>query len=130
MEQGGAAGTPKTLLVVDDEDMLVELLNRMLSRQGYQVVSAHSATEALSLYEERKQDIDLVITDLVMPGMDGRQLAEELLRRDPATRILVSTGFSAQTDIAALLEQGIRGVVMKPYQSDQLLGKVSEALAA
>src|SRR5207237_7591983 len=100
---GSNTGTGKTLLIVDDEEMLVELLRRMVLRQGYQALVANSAQEGLSIYERNRDRIDLVITDLVMPGMDGKALAEELLRRDPQIRILVSTGFSAESDIASLL---------------------------
>jgi two-component system cell cycle sensor histidine kinase/response regulator CckA len=123
-----APGSAETLLIVDDEEMLVELLRRMLVRQGYRVIAARTGEEALALYAQHRAEIDLVITDLVMPGMDGRMLAEELLRRDPDVRILVSTGFSAQSDITSLLEGGIRGVVMKPYQSKLLYAGIREAL--
>jgi CheY-like chemotaxis protein len=118
----------RTLLLVDDEEMLVELLRRMLHRRGYETIVAYGAKEGLTAYEENKEKIDLVITDLVMPGTDGRALAEELLRRDANLPILVSTGFSAEGDIDALRLQGIKGVVMKPYQSEQLFTLLKEAL--
>jgi len=121
-------GGAETLLIVDDEEILVELLRRMVERQGYRALSALSAEEALRVYEEHKDEIDLVISDLIMPDMDGRALARELMRRDPDIRILISTGFSAANDITDLLEQGVKGVVMKPYQSQQLLSRIREAL--
>src|ERR1051325_7322454 len=121
-------GEGKTLLIVDDEERLVELLRRMVLRQGYEALVANSAEEGLQVYEQNRDRIDLVITDLVMPGMDGKALAQELLRRDPTIRILISTGFSAESDIASLLEGGVRGVVMKPYQGEQLFSKIREAL--
>jgi two-component system, cell cycle sensor histidine kinase and response regulator CckA len=124
------AGRTQTLLIVDDEEMLVELLRRMLIRQGYEVIATTNANEALQLYSRNEAGIALVITDLVMPEMDGRRLAEELLRRNPETRILISTGFSAANDITSLLETGVKGIVIKPYQSEQLFEKVREALAA
>jgi two-component system cell cycle sensor histidine kinase/response regulator CckA len=117
-----------TLLLVDDEEMLVELLRRMLHRRGYETIVAYGAKEGLAAYEENKDKIDLVITDLVMPGTDGRALAEELMRRDANLPILVSTGFSAEGDIDALRMQGIKGVVMKPYQSEQLFSMLKDAL--
>ena len=118
----------RTLLLVDDEEMLVELLRRMLHRRGYETIVAYGAKEGLAAYEENKDKIDLVITDLVMPGTDGRALAEELMRRDSNLPILVSTGFSAEGDIDALRMQGIKGVVMKPYQSEQLFSMLRDAL--
>jgi two-component system, cell cycle sensor histidine kinase and response regulator CckA len=127
-EERSSAG--QTLLIVDDEEMLVELVRRMVIRQGYSALIATSGEEALSLYEQDKDKINLVITDLIMPGMDGKALAEELMRRDPNVRILVSTGFSADSDISSLVEAGVKGVVMKPYQSEQLFEKIREAMAA
>ena len=108
--------------------MLVELVRRMVERHGFETLTATSGEEALKLYEERSGKIDLVISDLMMPGMDGRALAGELLRRDPALRILVSTGYSATGDLSDVEAMGIRGVVMKPYQSEQLMEMVARAL--
>jgi CheY-like chemotaxis protein len=130
MSEESKAGAGQTLLIVDDEEMLVELVRRMVVRQGYTAIIATSGDEALDLYEQDKDHIDLVITDLIMPGMDGKTLAEELMRRNPGVRILVSTGFSADKDISSLVEAGVKGVVMKPYQSEQLFEKIREAMAA
>lgn len=129
MTQNAVVGGGKTLLIVDDEEMLVELLRRMVERHGYKTITAIGAEQALTAYEHNKEAIVLVITDLVMPKMDGKALAKELMRRQPGIRILVSTGFSAENDISELLEDGVQGVVMKPYQSQQLLSKIEEALA-
>ena len=119
----------RTVLVVDDEEMLVELVCRMVQRRGFQTVTATEAQEALRIYDQRAAEIDLVITDLMMPGMDGRALASELLRKNPTVRILVSTGYGATADLSDVEAMGIRGVVMKPYQSEQLLEMVDRALA-
>jgi DNA-binding response OmpR family regulator len=111
---------------VEDEPEVLDLVRAMLTHAGHSVIGAASGREALTLFGQ--DGIDLVITDLVMPGMDGKALAQELLRRDPTIRILISTGFSAESDIASLLEGGVRGVVMKPYQGEQLFSKIREAL--
>src|SRR5258707_10652995 len=89
----------RTILIVDDEEMLVELVCRMVQRQGFGTLTATNAVEALMIHDQRGADIDLVITDLMMPGMDGRALALELLRRDPELRILISTGYGASHDM-------------------------------
>jgi two-component system, cell cycle sensor histidine kinase and response regulator CckA len=128
MQDAEAAGG-QTVLVVDDEEMLVELVCRMVQRRGFETVTATNAVDALRLYEERSPEIRLVITDLMMPGMDGRALTAELLKRNPNVRILVSTGYSAPNDLSDVEAMGIKGVVTKPYQSDQLLEMVDRALA-
>jgi two-component system cell cycle sensor histidine kinase/response regulator CckA len=122
------ASSAETLLVVDDEEMLVELLRRLLARNGFTALSAMSASEALEKFEAHRNEIGLVITDLMMPGMDGKALAAELLRRDPNVKILISTGFTSPADIDDLLASGARDVVMKPYQADKLLEKIRETL--
>ena len=128
MQDASAVGDGK-VLVVDDEEMLVELVCRMVQRRGFETVTATNATDALRLYDELAPEIRLVITDLMMPGMDGRALTAELLKRNPNVRILVSTGYSAPSDLTEVEALGIRGVVTKPYQSDQLLEMVDRALA-
>jgi DNA-binding response OmpR family regulator len=128
MDHDASAGAI-TLLIVDDEEMLVELLHRLVTRHGFTALSALSGTEALGVFEANRGQIDLVITDLMMPDMDGKQLAQELLRRDPTIRILISTGYSEPTDITYLLEAGARGVVMKPYQADRLFKAIDAALS-
>jgi|YelNatPaOPRAMG01_1025707.scaffolds.fasta_scaffold27181_3 two-component system cell cycle sensor histidine kinase/response regulator CckA len=117
------------LLIVDDEEMLVELLRRIVVRLGYHAISALSVKEALEIYEAQKESIDLIITDLVMPDIGGKALALELLQKYPNVRILISTGFSAMDEIHELLELGVRGVVMKPYQADQLNSSIQAALS-
>ena len=117
------------LLIVDDEEMLVELLRRIVVRLGYHAISALSVKEALEIYEAQKETIDLIITDLVMPDVGGRALALQLLQKYPNVRILISTGFSAMDEIHELLELGVRGVVMKPYQADQLNSSIQAALS-
>jgi len=119
---------PQTLLIVDDEEALVELVRRMVERNGYRTLAARSAGEALDLYRAHRDEIDLVITDLVMGDRDGWEVARELREINPDVRILVSTGFHDEDDIGRMLQAGIRGVVLKPYQSQQLLEKVREAL--
>jgi CheY-like chemotaxis protein len=128
MDNEASAGGVETLLIVDDEEVLVELLHRLVERHGYKALSAMSGKEALRLYDENRDRIDLVITDLMMPEMDGKQLAQRLLQRDPSVRILISTGYSEPTDISYLLEAGARGIVMKPYQADKLLVAIQAAL--
>lgn len=127
MEQ--VSSSAANLLIVDDEEMLVELLRRIVVRLGYKAISALSVKEALEIYEAQKDTIDLIITDLVMPDVGGKALALELLQKNPDVRILISTGFSAMDEIHELLNLGVRGVVMKPYQADQLNSSIQAALS-
>ncbi|MCC6729992.1 MAG: response regulator [Chthonomonadales bacterium] len=120
----------ETVLVVEDESMLADLLRQMLERRGFLPLVAHGADEALALFEAHRESIALVVTDLVMPGRDGMELAQELHARDTALPILLATGYVADSDVAELQGWGIRGVIAKPYRAGDIVRKVREVLDA
>lgn len=130
MEKSGSFEGTETLLAVDDEQLILDLLRRALVRGGYQVLTATSVPEALTLYEEHREQIALVITDLAMPGADGAALASELHQKNPDLPVLVSTGIIAEAEIARLKEAGVWDVVQKPYQMQELLVAVRTLLDA
>ncbi len=117
----------ETLLIVDDDEALTELVQRMVEREGYNTLVAHNVKTAIELFEANREVIDLVVTDLVMSGEEGRALAFELMRSRPGVRILVSTGLHSDA-VQELLDAGVKGVVFKPYQSATLLAKIREAI--
>jgi nitrogen-specific signal transduction histidine kinase/CheY-like chemotaxis protein len=116
----------QTILMVDDEDLLLTMGHTVLSAYGYKVLTANSGHKALEIFSQNKTPIDLVITDMVMPAMSGRELAEHLHRLSPETRILCTSGFvrpSPDSDEDSIYLQ-------KPFTSQELLVKVKNALAA
>ncbi|MEP6757448.1 MAG: response regulator [Chthonomonadales bacterium] len=121
-------GLGTAILVVDDEQMLVELLHRILERDGWDVLEATSASIALELFEANRDRIALVLTDLVMPNMSGRLLAEELIAKYPGLPVLISTGYSSDEDIQFLLRSGVKGIVQKPYRTEDLLKQILAAV--
>ena len=123
-----ASGSAGRLLIVDDDESLVQLVKKMVERQGYDALVATSATDALETYQDRGDQIDLVITDLVMSGTDGRAFARSLLELNPDVRILVSTGLRDETDMDALRQLGVKGFVFKPYNSRDLVDSIQAAL--
>ncbi len=114
----------ETVLVVDDEDILLTMAETILSEYGYHVLTANSAQKALALLSRDEAQVDLVITDLVMPTMGGREFVERIHQLLPKIRILCATGCVLPPDqqIGLLFLQ-------KPYTSRELLGKVRQALA-
>jgi len=113
----------QTILMVDDEDLLLTMGQTILSAYGYQVLTANSGQKALDLMA-RNPGVDLVITDLVMPAMSGREFIEHLHRLSPAMRILCTSGYvwpAGQSHIGTYLQ--------KPFTSQDLLLKVKQALA-
>jgi two-component system cell cycle sensor histidine kinase/response regulator CckA len=115
----------QTILMVDDEDLMLTMGQTVLSSFGYQVLTANSGQKALDLIEKGDKKIDLVITDLVMPAMSGRELVENLRKNSPTLRVLCTSGYvppPAQTDDSAYLQ--------KPFTSQELLVKVKQVLTA
>jgi signal transduction histidine kinase/PAS domain-containing protein len=116
-------GGTQTILFVDDEDLLLTMAQMILSSFGYTVLTANSGQKALEMFTQAGKKIDLVITDLVMPNMSGRELSEQILRHAPGTRIVWSSGYVR----AANAEEQER-YLQKPFSSQDLLRKVKQVL--
>jgi PAS domain S-box-containing protein len=120
----------ETILVVDDEATVRHCMRRMLARQGYTVVEAAHGADALRLIEKSARSVDLVLTDLVMPVMDGRGLIAALRRRPGAPRIIAMSGYDRAAAMrGAPLPDDVR-FLQKPFTSDELFRSVREALDA
>ena len=119
-----------TVLVVEDEEAVRVLAKRVLAARGYQVLDARSASEALALTDEGRRRIDLLVTDVVMPGMGGPALAERLVAAQPGLRVLYISGYAEE----AIRRQGSLpaggALLEKPFTADQLARRVREAIAA
>ncbi|MGB9604920.1 MAG: PAS domain S-box protein [Bryobacteraceae bacterium] len=124
---GAARG--ETILVVEDEDAVRRLVRNTLVRHGYAVLEAESGEQALRLFEQNAERIALVLTDLVMPGMNGRELAQRLSQRRPDLKVVYMSGYPGD----ALSDHGVpaSGVVLipKPFTPRTLLRRLREALA-
>ncbi|GAB6096579.1 hypothetical protein JCM14469_28320 [Desulfatiferula olefinivorans] len=113
-------GGRETLLFVDDEPSIVELNRQMLERLGYRVAAETDPVAALERFRARPADVDLVISDMTMPGMTGDQLARALLDIRPDLPIIVCTGFSERMSPERAETMGIREVLMKPVAKKDL----------
>ncbi|MGA2975648.1 MAG: PAS domain S-box protein [Spirochaetia bacterium] len=120
-------GTEKILLV-DDEKSLRTLGERILRRAGYEVRTAIDGESALEAYQKEPGRIDLVILDLIMPGMGGQRCLGELLRIDPGAKVLVASGFVPDGETWDAREAGAAGLVRKPFQIGTMLEMVRQAL--
>ena len=115
----------ETILVVDDEEMVLTMAEMVLKSRGYRVLTANSGEKALQLIHETKSLIDLLITDMVMPKMNGRELIEKVRAVSPATRVLCATACTRSADIEKQID-----FLGKPFTAQQLLRKAREALTA
>ncbi len=119
---------PATILLVEDDDAVRALVRRILSRAGYVVLETAHPAEALRLAGQESQRIDLVVSDVVMPGMLGKELAERLTGARPDTRVLYMSGY-AQPVLAAqgTLDPGV-ALLEKPFTAADLLSAVRRRL--
>lgn len=114
----------ETILLVEDEHMVSDLAKRILERSGYTVLAAANGKEALNLYETERNKISLVILDLIMPKMGGKECLEKLREINPNVKILVTSGHSVQEAEKNGIELGARGFLYKPYSVKQILAAV------
>jgi len=125
---GAVAGGTETILVVDDEELIRHLAKRILEKSGYSVLTAGSGKEGIEIYARHKSEISLVILDLIMPKMGGKQCLEELLKINPQVKILVASGFAVRGDTKAFLDTEAKGMVPKPFNMRELLRSVRHVL--
>ena len=123
-------GGRETILLVEDEDMVRDLTSRILRERGYQVMAANSGAEAIRVMEEKKGKADLLLTDIVMPQMGGRTLAQRILASWPHTRVLYMSGY-AQESAAELDAPSLENnFIQKPFPPADLARKVRDVLDA
>jgi CheY-like chemotaxis protein len=123
-------GGNEMILVVDDEEPIRALTKDIFESYGYQVLLAEDGGEAAVIYEERKDEISLVILDMVMPKMGGRETFLKLKEINPTVKALLSTGYSQNGKAQEILNSGVLGFIQKPYHVNELLSKVRGVLDA
>jgi len=120
----------ETVLIIDDEEPVRDLGHRILSKAGYTVLVASDARQGLEIYRDRQEEIALVILDLVMPGMGGKECLGELIAADPKARVLIASGMLTDRQTKESLDACAAGVVTKPFEINHLLRSVRAALDA
>ena len=124
------AARPATILVVEDEPAVLTLLERVLSSAGYVVVTASSGAEALAVTVARSGDIDLLVSDAVMPGMAGLELARQLRLERPELPILFVSGWAGEAFDREWAAAPAVDLMLKPFEVADLLERVRALLAA
>jgi two-component system, cell cycle sensor histidine kinase and response regulator CckA len=120
----------ETLLLVDDEEMIREVGSSMLERLGYHVLTAGSGGQAIQLMSEQKEQIVLVILDLIMPGMDGSQTYDRLKTIKPGLKVILSSGYARNGKAETVMQKGCDGFIQKPFDLASLSIKVRSILDA
>ena len=116
----------ETVLLVEDDEMFRELLEEVLAANGYTVLTAAGPDAALTLREDYSGHVDLVVSDMVMPGMTGLELARELHERHPEMRVLLMSGYTGEDLAQRGVEDHAAPFLQKPFSTGELLAKVRE----
>jgi two-component system cell cycle sensor histidine kinase/response regulator CckA len=118
----------ETVLMVDDEPSIRDIGCAALTASGYAFLEASNGEEALALYREKKDSIDLVILDIGMPGMGGHQCLPKIMQINPRAKVIIASGYSKNGSISSAFEKGARGYLAKPFSRNELLKAVRETL--
>jgi CheY-like chemotaxis protein len=118
----------ETILLVDDEDMIIKVGQAMLKKLGYRVVIARSGQEAVKAVAERSGTIDLVLLDLIMPGMDGGQTFDGIRDIQPQMPVLLSSGYAINGQAIEIMKRGCNGFIQKPFNLTQLSKHIRKVL--
>ncbi|MBZ0270598.1 PAS domain S-box protein [bacterium] len=123
-------GRPTRVLIAEDEEMLRTFCETVLTREGYDVVSAADGLRALEIFESEKGDFDLVLLDMVMPKLGGELAFQKMKAIRPDVRVLLSSGYSEDNVAQSLFTLGVAGFLEKPYDIPQLIGEVTRVLGS
>ncbi len=119
-----------TILLVDDEEMILSVAEEMIQVLGYSVMTAHDGREAIETYREKKDLIDMVILDLIMPGIGGGETFDQLKEINPDVKVLLSSGYSINGQASSIIKRGCRGFIQKPFSIQELSQKISQTIGS
>ncbi|MGW8302493.1 MAG: PAS domain S-box protein [Desulfobacterales bacterium] len=117
-----------TLLVVDDEELVLDVGASMLEKLGYTVLKAHNGTEAVDIFKANHDKIKMVILDIIMPDMGGGAVYDKIKPINPDVKVLLSSGYSVDGQAIELLERGCDGFMQKPFTMEELSRKITQIL--
>jgi DNA-binding NtrC family response regulator len=121
-------GGTETILLIEDEEALKEMVHLMLESKGYKVFTAQDGKEAIRVYKEHKEEINIVLTDMGLPAMIGTEVFKKLKELNPNVRVILASGFFEPDIKPELYKSGVKGFIQKPYSPDEVLRKLREVL--
>ena len=119
----------ETVLIADDEEIVIGVGRQMLERLGYSVLTAKNGLEAVDIYRDNQNKIGLVILDLIMPGLEAGDTYDKLRALNPAVKVLLSSGYSLDTKTKGILKRGCSGFIQKPFNMKILTEKIEEIVS-
>lgn len=121
-------GARELVMIVDDEELVTVLAQRVLTEEGYRVITVRDGFQAIDIYRKLKEQIALIILDFTMPVMDGADVFEELQLINSKVPVVLSSGFAEQERLRSMLAKGLRGFIPKPYTQSKLLTQIRSVL--
>ena len=118
----------RTILIVDDEEMVLDVEALMLERMGFKTLKANSSEKAYQLYRDKKDNIDLVILDMIMPGDNGAVIYKKLKKINSGIRVLISSGFWKDINVREILRDGHNSFIQKPFKFAEFNKKIDAIL--
>jgi DNA-binding NtrC family response regulator len=118
----------ETILLIDDEDYLLDLGQRTLAKFGYTVLTAADGETALQIYREQGSQISLVILDLIMPGIGGKNCLHQILEENPSAKVIIASGYSVDESTRKEIELKSKGFIKKPFELNQMLTIIRQTL--
>jgi DNA-binding NtrC family response regulator len=118
-----------TILIVDDEEMVRSIAAQIMEKLGYRVVTAASGAAAIEIFEQEHERIDLVILDMVMPGVDGSMVFDEMKKIDDNVNVILSSGYSRDSQANDIMRRGCDAFIQKPFRLQELSHLVESLIA-
>jgi len=118
----------ETVLVVDDEEVVLNVNRMVLEKLGYKVLTARSGQEAIEVFRAQKDEIQLVILDMIMPGMEGGKVFHLLKNINGGVKIILSSGYSMNDEVSKMMEQGCHAFIQKPFDIGDFSRKIRDVL--
>jgi len=117
-----------TILLIDDEKMILDVGRELLEELGYTVLPAISGPDSIDIFQKDQDKIDMVIMDMIMPGMSGSETFDRLKAINPDVKILLSSGYSVDGQATNILQRGCDGFIQKPFNMNQLAERIQKIM--
>jgi two-component system, cell cycle sensor histidine kinase and response regulator CckA len=134
--KGKKRAVKTTILIVDDQEMVRTMVADLLGGMDYSVLTAKDGIEAVDMLREMKEEaepgispVDLVILDMILPKIDGKETYRRIKEIDPEVKVVLSTGYDVNNKVSELLSDGAVGFIQKPYHIDKLVGIVRQYIS-
>ena len=128
MKARGSVQSNETILLVEDEEMLLALVKTVLEEQGFHVLSAKDGEEAFSVYNQHRNEIAVVVSDMGLPKLSGWEVLHKMREINPNAKVILASGYSDPKIESEMMREGAKDYVAKPYDTDEISRKIREVI--